>query len=69
MVPFVTLKVVTVPRRVPQVFRDASQDQGRPHPHEARAGDDAKEVLGRHVSLWWCFNRSRSWVLGAVHGS
>jgi hypothetical protein len=32
-------------------------------------GDDAKEVLGRHVSLWWQFNRSGGWVLGAVHGS
>ena len=31
--------------------------------------DDAKEVLGRHVSLWWCLSRSGGWVLGAVHGS
>jgi hypothetical protein len=31
-------------------LRDAPQDPGRPHPHEARARDDAKEVLGRHVS-------------------
>jgi hypothetical protein len=31
--------------------------------------DDAKEVLGRHVPLWWCLSRSRSWVRGAVHGN
>jgi hypothetical protein len=43
--------------------------QGRPYPHEARARDDAKEVLGRPVSLWWCLSRSPSWVLGALHGS
>jgi hypothetical protein len=30
--------------------------------------DDAKEVLGRHASLWWCFNRSGGWVPGSVHG-
>jgi hypothetical protein len=40
------------PGRVPQVFRDAPQDQGRPHPHEARATRYAEEVLGRHASLW-----------------
>jgi hypothetical protein len=27
--------------------------------------DDAKEVLGRHVSLWWQFNRRGGWVRGA----
>jgi hypothetical protein len=42
---------------------------GRPHPHEARAGDDAKEVLGRPVSLWWQFNRRSGWVPTSVHGS
>jgi hypothetical protein len=32
--------------------------------------DDAKEVLGRHVSLWWQFHRRGGWVLGlSVHGS
>jgi hypothetical protein len=31
--------------------------------------DDAKKVLGRHVYLWWCLSRSRSWVRGAVHGN
>jgi hypothetical protein len=45
------------------------KDQGRPHPHEARARDDAKEVLGRPVSLWWCFNRRGGWVPASVHGS
>jgi hypothetical protein len=43
--------------------------RGRPHPQEARARDDAKEVLGRHVSLWWCFNRSGGWMPTSVHGS
>jgi hypothetical protein len=33
-------------------LRDAPQDQGRPHSHEARATRYAKEVLGRHASLW-----------------
>jgi hypothetical protein len=50
-------------------LRDAPQDQGRPHPHEARATRYAKEVLGRHVSLWWQFNRRGSWVPASVHGS
>jgi hypothetical protein len=45
------------------------QDSGRPHPHEARAGDAAKEVLGRHVFIWWHLNHSRGRVLGVVHGS
>jgi hypothetical protein len=32
--------------------------------------DDAKEVLGRHVSYMVVrFNRSGGWVLGAVHGN
>jgi hypothetical protein len=43
--------------------------QGRPHPHEARAGNDAKEVLGRHVFIRRHFNHSRGRVLGVVHGS
>jgi hypothetical protein len=34
-------------------LRDAQENTGRPHPYEARARDDAKEVLGRHVHLWW----------------
>jgi hypothetical protein len=55
--------------RVPQVFRDAQEDTGRPHPHEARARNDAKEVLGRHASLWWQFNRRGGWVPASVHGS
>jgi hypothetical protein len=43
--------------------------QSRPHPHEARARDDAKEVLGRPVSLWWQFNRRSGWMPASVHGS
>jgi hypothetical protein len=31
--------------------------------------DDAKEVLGRPVSLWWQFNRRGGWVSASVHGS
>jgi hypothetical protein len=45
------------------------KNQSRPHPHEARARDDAKEVLGRPVSLWWQFNRRGGWVPASVHGS
>jgi hypothetical protein len=37
--------------------------------HEARATRYAKEVLGRHASLWWQFNRRGGWVPGALHGS
>jgi hypothetical protein len=55
--------------RVSQVFRNASQDQGRPYSYEARARNDAKEVLGGHAALWWQFNRRGGWVRGAVHGS
>jgi hypothetical protein len=43
--------------------------QGRAHPHEARATRYAKEVLGRHASLWWQFNRRGGWVPVALHGS
>jgi hypothetical protein len=32
-------------------------------------GDDAKEVLGRHVSLWWQFNRRGGWVPASLYGS
>jgi hypothetical protein len=31
--------------------------------------DDAKEVLGRHVSLWWQFNRRSGWMPTSVHDS
>jgi hypothetical protein len=41
--------------------------QGRPHSHEARATRYAKEVLGRHASLWWQFNRRGGWVPAFVH--
>jgi hypothetical protein len=50
-------------------LRNAQENTGRPHPHEARATRHAKEVLGRLVYLWWCLSRSRSWVRGAVHGN
>jgi hypothetical protein len=50
-------------------LRNAPQDPSRPYSHEARARDDAKEVLGRHVPLWWRFNRSGGWVPASVHGS
>jgi transcription antitermination factor NusG len=42
---------------------------GRPHPHEARATRYAKEVFGRHASLWWQFNRRGGWVPASVHGN
>jgi hypothetical protein len=42
---------------------------GRPHPHEARATRYAKEVLGRHASLWWQFNRRGGWVPASLYGS
>jgi hypothetical protein len=67
---FVTLKVVTEAIDGYRKFlRNASQDQGRPYSYEARARNDAKEVLGRHAALWWQFNRRGGWVRGAVHGS
>jgi hypothetical protein len=31
--------------------------------------DDAKEVLGRHASLWWQFNRRGGWVPASLYGS
>jgi hypothetical protein len=31
--------------------------------------DDAKEVLGRHVSLWWQFNRRGGWVPASLYGN
>jgi hypothetical protein len=50
-------------------LRDAPQDTGRPHSHEARATRYAKEVLGRHASLWWQFNRRGGWVPASLYGS
>jgi hypothetical protein len=31
--------------------------------------DDAKEVLGRPVSLWWQFNRRGGWVPASLYGN
>jgi hypothetical protein len=47
---FATLKVATEALDGYRKFLEMRRKiTGRPHPHEARARDDAKEVLGRHV--------------------